>query len=274
MGDCAIAPVSVVVPCFRCGATIGRAVASIASQTQKPAEVLLVDDASGDETSSSLQQLVSGYPGWVKVLVLAHNQGPSAARNAGWEAATQPYLAFLDADDSWHPEKIRIQYEVMRDNPDIDISGHRCLWVRADEALPQVSDEVTITRISVPDLVFGTRLSTPTIMLKRQIPFRFEANKRYAEDVHLWRQVACASSSVVRIESPLAYMHKAPYGGSGLSAELWPMEKGDLSSLFSLYKAKHISWMLLALGSTFSFAKYLKRIMHVQLTRLSGFSCE
>ena len=274
MCDGAVAPVSVVVPCFRCGATIGRAVASIAGQTQKPAEVLLVDDASGDETSSSLQQLVSGYPSWVKVLVLAHNQGPSAARNAGWEAATQPYVAFLDADDSWHPEKIRIQYRFMHDNPDIDISGHRCLWVRADETLPQVPDELTITRISVPDLVFGTRLSTPTIMLKRQIPFRFEANKRYAEDVHLWRQVACASNSIVRIESPLAYMHKAPYGASGLSAELWPMEKGDLSSLFSLYKAKHISWMLLALGSTFSLAKYLKRIMHVQLTRLSGFSCK
>ena len=274
MGDGAIAPVSVVVPCFRCGATIGRAVASIAGQTQKPAEVLLVDDASGDETSYSLQQLVSGYPSWVKVLVLAHNQGPSAARNAGWEAATQPYVAFLDADDSWHPEKIRIQYRFMHDNPDIDISGHRCLWVRADGTLPQVPDELTITRISVPDLVFGTRLSTPTIMLKRQIPFRFEANKRYAEDVHLWRQVACASNSVVRIESPLAYMHKAPYGVSGLSAALWSMEKGDLSSLFSLYKAKHISWMLLALGSTFSLAKYLKRIMHVQLTRLSGFSCK
>jgi hypothetical protein len=69
-------------------------------------------------------------------------------------------------------------------------------------------------------------------------------------------------------------MHKAPYGGSGLSAELWPMEKGNLSSLVSLYKAKHISWMLLALGSIFSFAKYLKRIVHVQLTRLSGFSCK
>jgi len=272
MGEWAAAPVSVIIPCFRCGATIGRAVASVAVQTQKPAEVFLIDDASGDETSSALQKLVSDYPGWVRVLALAHNQGPSAARNAGWEVATQPYLAFLDADDSWHPEKIRIQYGFMRDNPDIDISGHRCLWVRADEALPQVLDEVTITKISLLDLVFGTRLSTPTIMLKRHIPFRFEVNKRYAEDVHLWRQVACTSNRVVRIESPLAYMHKAPYGASGLSAELWPMEKGDLNSLLSLYKAKHISWMLLALGCTFSLAKYLKRIVHVQLTRILGSS--
>lgn len=268
MGDCGIAPVSVVIPCFQCGTTIGRAVASIAAQTQKPAEVLLVDDASGDETSSALQQLVSSYPGWVTLLVLDHNQGPSAARNAGWEAATQPYVAFLDADDSWHPEKIRIQYGVMRDNPDIDISGHRCLWVRADEVLPPVTDYAKITNISVPNLVFGTRLSTPTIMLKRHIPFRFEVHKRYAEDLHLWRQVACANSRVVRIESPLAYMHKAPYGVSGLSAELWPMEKGELSSLRSLYNARHISWMLLALGSTFSVAKYLKRIAHVQLARM------
>lgn len=274
MGDCAIAPVSVVLPCFRCSATIGRAVASIAGQTQKPAEVLLVDDASGDETLSALQQLVSGYPGWAKVLALTHNQGPSAVRNAGWEAATQPYVAFLDADDSWHPEKIRIQYGFMHDNPDIDISGHQCLWIRTGEALSPVPNEVTIMKIRVPDLVFGTRLSTPTIMLKRQIPFRFEANKRYAEDVHLWRQVACASSSVVRIESPLAYMHKAPYGVSGLSAELWPMEKGDLSSLLSLYQAKQISLMLLIMGSAFSLAKYLKRIAHVQLTRLSEFSCK
>jgi glycosyltransferase involved in cell wall biosynthesis len=272
MGARAIAPVSVVIPCFRCGSTIGRAVASVAVQTQKPAEVLLVDDASGDETSSALQQLASGYPGWVSVLALAHNQGPSAARNAGWEAATQPYLAFLDADDSWHPEKIRIQYGFMRDNPDIDISGHRCLWVRADEPLPQVPDEVMITNLSVLDLVFGTRFSTPTVMLKRSIPFRFEGNKRYAEDVHLWRQVACASNSVVRIESPLAYMHKAPYGASGLSAELWLMEQGDLSSLHSLYKAKYISWILLVLGSTVSLAKYLKRIAHLQLTRILGFS--
>lgn len=272
MGECATAPVSVVIPCFRCGPTIGRAVASIVDQTQKPAEVLLVDDASGDETWSVLQQLVAGYPGWVKVLALAQNQGPSAARNTGWDAATQPYLAFLDADDSWHPEKIRIQYGFMRDNPDIDVSGHRCLWVRLDEPLPQIPDEVMITKISVPDLIFGTRLSTPTIMLKRRIPFRFEVNKRYAEDVHLWRQIACASGKVVRIESPLAFMHKAPYGASGLSAELWPMEKGDLSSLLSLYKAKQISRMLLTLGSTFSLVKYLKRIVHVQLSRLSRFA--
>nr|WP_281719802.1 glycosyltransferase family 2 protein [Nitrosomonas nitrosa] len=263
---------SVVIPCFRCGATIGRAVASVGGQTQKPAEVLLIDDASGDNTLSVLQQLACSYPGWVRVIALAENQGPAGARNAGWEAATQPYLAFLDADDSWHPEKIRIQYGFMRDNPDINISGHRCVWIRADEALPHIPEAMTITRIRALDLIFANKFSTPTIMLKRHIPFRFEVNKRYAEDAHLWRQVAFWSSRVVRIESPLAYIHKAPYGVSGLSSEMWAMEKGDLNSLLALYKTKHINWMLFALGSTFSLAKYLRRIAHVQLSRISRFS--
>jgi teichuronic acid biosynthesis glycosyltransferase TuaG len=271
-GD-APAQVSVVIPCFRCGATIGRAVVSVAGQTQKPVEILLVDDASEDDTLSVLEELVCAYAGWVRVIALAHNLGPAGARNAGWEAATQPYVAFLDADDSWHPEKIRIQYGFMRDNPEIEISGHRCVWVRSDEIRPPVRNTITVTSISALHVIFGTRFSTPTVMLKRSIPFRFEVTRRYAEDVHLWRQVACASGRVARIESPLAYMHKAPYGASGLSADMWAMEKGNLNSLRSLYKAKQINWMLFALGSTFSIAKYLRRIAHVQLTRTLRFSC-
>lgn len=268
MDGCPAAPVSVVIPCYRCSGTIGRAVASIARQTQKPAEVLLVDDASGDDTASVLQEIVRSYPGWARVIVLTENQGPAGARNSGWDVATQPYLAFLDADDSWHPEKIRIQYGFMRDNPDVDISGHQCVQVRPDEVLPPATGTMTVTGIDALDLVFGTRFSTPTIMLKRHIPFRFEKNRRYAEDAHLWRQVALSHGRVVRIEIPLAYMHKAPYGASGLSAGMWAMEKGDLSSLLALYKTKHINWMLLALGSTFSVAKYLRRVACVQLTRM------
>lgn len=263
------APVSVVVPCFRCGATIGRAVASVMGQTQRPTEIILVDDASGDETLSVLHELVSSYSDWVRVISLAENRGVSGARNAGWEAATQPYLAFLDADDSWHPDKIRIQYGFMHDNPEIDISGHRCVWIQRGEVPPQVPNELTITKISALDLVFNNKFSTPTIMIKRHIPFRFDVNKRYAEDVHLWRQVAFSSRVIVRIESPLAYMHKAPYGISGLSSEMWPMEKGDLSSLLALCKTKHVSWMLFALGSTYSLAKFLRRLVYIQLSRLS-----
>lgn len=263
-------PVSVVIPCFRCTATIGRAVRSVVKQSQSPAEVFLVDDASGDDTLAVLQDIACSYPSWVQVIALADNQGPSSARNAGWDAATQPFVAFLDADDSWHPDKLKIQFRVMRDDPSIDLSGHQCVELSNAGEAPTVSETVVIRKVSAVELMFGNKFSTPTIMLKRQLPFRFEVKKRYAEDVHLWRQIALGHGTVVRIESPLAYMHKAPYGASGLSADMWAMEKGQLSSLHSLYTTNHIGWVLFALSSMYSMAKYVRRIAYVQLSRISG----
>ena len=112
------APVSVVVPCYRCADTIGPSVASIAGQTLRPAEVLLVDDCSGDGTLQALHDLASRYPqGWVKVLTSARNGGPSQARNIGWAHASQDYIAFLDADDTWAPAKIELQMEALTRDP-------------------------------------------------------------------------------------------------------------------------------------------------------------
>ena len=101
-----LAPVSVVIPCYRCSLTIRRALASIAQQSLKPAEVILVDDASGDGTLAVLKELASSYPNWMRLIALETNRGAASARNEGWAAASQPFIAFLDADDTWHREKI------------------------------------------------------------------------------------------------------------------------------------------------------------------------
>src|SRR5690606_11478324 len=107
--------------------TVVRAVASVDAQTLLPAEVILVDDSSGDGTLNVLYSLQEKYtPGWIKVLALPENVGAGEARNAGWEMATQDYIAFLDADDSWHPQKIEIQYEWMRSHIDVSFTGHVC----------------------------------------------------------------------------------------------------------------------------------------------------
>ncbi len=120
-----VAPVSVVVPCYRCADTIGPAVASIAAQLLPPAEVLLVDDCSGDRTLDRLHEVAGRYPdGWVRVFSLPTNGGPSSARNLGWEHARQPYIALLDADDTWHPEKLSIQMGVLADDPAIALLAH------------------------------------------------------------------------------------------------------------------------------------------------------
>ena len=105
--------ISVIIPCYRCSDTIERAVASVVAQTLQPAEVILVDDCSGDGTLATLNKIQAHYPqGWVQVIECSVNGGAGTARNAGWAAATQTYLAFLDADDIWLPEKLKSQLKI------------------------------------------------------------------------------------------------------------------------------------------------------------------
>src|SRR2546425_3740246 len=120
-----VVPVSVVVACYRCIRTIERAVASVAAQTMLPTELVLVDDGSADDTRAVLNDLCRRHqPGWIRLVLLDENVGAASARNAGWALASQPYIAFLDADDAWHPRKIEIQYAYMKANPDVVLCGH------------------------------------------------------------------------------------------------------------------------------------------------------
>ena len=261
--------VSVIIPCFRCADTVQRAVESVAKQTLIPAEVILVEDASGDETLQALFYLQNLYAdGWVKVIPRAVNDGPGTARNVGWESAKEPYIAFLDADDSWHPEKLFIQYEFMQNNPDVALCGHQCIWLRDSAPPPVPPKDLHATKISANSLLFKNAFSTPTVMLKRDIPFRFQEGKRYAEDLLLWQQIAFAGLQVVRIESPLAYVHKSLYGEDGLSAQLWKMEKGELRNLIDLYRQNKINQILFIAATVFSMAKYYKRLLKMCLKQM------
>ena len=79
-------PVTVVVPCYRCANTIERAIASVAAQTLRPNELLLVEDASGDGTLEVLLALQRRYEEWIRVIPLELNAGAAFDRNAGWIA--------------------------------------------------------------------------------------------------------------------------------------------------------------------------------------------
>lgn len=252
--------VSVVIPCFRCTTTIQRALDSVIHQTYKPAEVILIDDGSGDGTLTLLRTLERQYPGWVKVVAQTENLGPACARNIGWGNATQPYIAFLDADDSWNVDKLRIQYEYMQNNPNVVLCGHQCVWLCENEMRPMPLVEIDAVSISAKSLLFKNAFNTPTVMLKRSIPFRFQNGKHCAEDLLLWQQIAFSGLSVIRLESPLAYVHKPLYGAAGLSARLWRMEKGELSNFIYLYRTGSIGIALTLASLFFSMIKFVKRV--------------
>jgi len=257
------APVSVVIPCFRCEGTIARAVESVMRQALPPAEILLVEDCSGDggRTLNALRELQkTRSEGIIKVIVMEKNGGAAAARNRGWDAATQPYVAFLDADDAWHPDKLKIQYQWMAGHPDVDICGHQIKVVSSAAEIGSPPEPVAAIRIERRSWLFSCRFSTISVMLRRDLPFRFEAGKRHAEDYLLWLRIALNGHDAWRIEAPYAFCFKPLYGSGGLTENLWEVEKGELDTYRRIYREQLISFVAFAGLAVFSFMKYLRRL--------------
>ena len=235
------ADVSVVIPMYNSSTTILRALLSVASQTCKPVEVILVDDASTDNTLDLIEQFSESRPDCgIRIIRQPCNQGPSAARNRGWKSAKGQYLAFLDADDAWHPRKIEIQYAWMLSNPLAAISAHSCSLATGADWPSNIEEAVRVVAIRRWMLLLSNQFSTPTVMLKRTLPYQFVEQRRYSEDYLLWLQIAADGIPIYYIDLPLAAIYKAPYGASGLSANLWQMECGELNTYIDLVKSKRL----------------------------------
>ena len=218
------APASVVVPCYRCADTIAAAVASIAAQTLPPAEVLLVEDCSGDRTLEALREVAAAHAeGWIKVIALPVNGGPSRARNAGWQVASQEYIAFLDADDTWFPAKLELQIAALRADPAIALIAHRMVVRERDLAPPALRRPVRASIIGRRRLLLNNPFPTASVVLRRDLPFRFDENYRRVEDFLLWAQIAFSGYRCAKINQTLAAWHKPNYGAGGLSEDLAAM---------------------------------------------------
>ena len=255
-------PVSAVIPCFRCAGTIRRAVTSIAQQTVKPAEVILIDDASGDSTWPVLQKLAQEYPGWIRVEQLRDNQGAANARNAGWALATQPYVAFLDSDDAWHPRKIELQYAYMAAHPEVALSGHLHRVLNQPDKLPDWRvDQWQAQALSRATMLMSNHLVTPSVMLKRDVPQRFLSGRRHVDDHLLWLELLCAGHQLVKLSAELVAVYKHLYGASGLSSQLWLMEKSELDNYLRLYRGGSINFAEWLSLSSYSLLKYVRRLL-------------
>jgi glycosyltransferase involved in cell wall biosynthesis len=107
---------SVVIPAYQAAATIPEAVASALRQTSPPHEVIVVDDGSTDDLSAALAPFASDIK-----LISKENGGVASARNVGIRAATGEFVAFLDADDRFHPKRLEVLRALAAARPDLDI---------------------------------------------------------------------------------------------------------------------------------------------------------
>lgn len=257
--------VSVVIPCFRCGGTIGRAVAAALAQTAPPLEVIVVDDASADGTGHVLETLGRSHGvERLRIISLARNAGASAARNAGWDAARGEFIAFLDADDTWHPRKLELQLAFMRAHPQFPMTAH--LLSFADQPVVD-GDQAPYTEISFRSMLYRNWFHTSSVMMHRDVRQRFVPSKRYGEDRQLWLDLAAAGQRIARIDLPLLTIYKPLYGVSGLSADLWAMEAAELATFRGLHKAGLIGAPLMCGILAWSVIRFLRRLLEVRLGR-------
>jgi glycosyltransferase involved in cell wall biosynthesis len=117
--------ISVVIPTYNRVTFLKDAIDSVLAQTFLDFELIVVDDGSTDDTP----KLLSSYNNKARVITQT-NQGPSAARNRGIEAAKSEWIAFLDSDDVWKPDKLKKQVQFITDNPDIKICQTEEVWIR------------------------------------------------------------------------------------------------------------------------------------------------
>jgi len=252
------AQVSVVIPCYRCAQTIERAIESVGLQTVRPAQVILVDDGSGDGTIAKLRDIKQRCPAdWVRIIPLGQNAGPAVARNAGWDAATQPYVAFLDADDTWHPRKLEIQYGWMYGHPKVALTGHVILQNGASWPIP--SDNFRAQQIDPRRLLFSNVFPTTSVILLKDLPIRFHPAKRHSEDYLLWLQIVTSGHLAFVLDLPLARRHTSACGEARLSRNLWAMEREELANYKRLRDGRLISRLMHSLLVPYSLAKFLRR---------------
>ena len=183
--------VSVVIPTYNRADYVGAAVDSVLAQTYGDREIIVVDDGSTDETEAALKP----HAGRIRYLQ-QENAGVSAARNAGIAAAEAPWIAFLDSDDFWLPDKLDIQMTcVTRTGADLcftdfwvhdDRGTHeQDAWSRRNPDAPEyitISDPCELFAYAAPPMHIGTMLVRKDLLARIG---GFDIRRRIGEDTDL-----------------------------------------------------------------------------------------
>lgn len=204
--------ISAIIPAFNAQKTIARALQSVLSQTRPADEVIVVDDGSTDNTADVIRSF-----GDAVRLIGQNNAGVSAARNAGIRAASGDWIAFLDADDEWLPEKVNLQIEHLQRHPELVWTFSNMLW-DCGEPGKFVSSHPT-KKTDLCEKIFDDYfqayiedlfVSTITVMLKKSVfdtVGYFEPGMKRAQDNDLWYRVAYQFPRIGYLSRPLSVYH-------------------------------------------------------------------
>jgi len=207
--------ISVVIPAYNAGAYIARAIDSVLRQTHPAEEIIVVDDGSTDNTA----KVVKGYCSKVKY-IYQQNTGASAARNAGIEAATCEWIAFLDGDDEWLSGHLQTQTELLQRNPDLAWSTanfYRCLCGenrRSADIAPAKAKDMLAGKNYFDDYftacTAGAGGCTDTMVIRRSALMEaglFLVGQARFNDLDLWLRLAYRQPEIGYATAPSAVYH-------------------------------------------------------------------
>jgi glycosyltransferase involved in cell wall biosynthesis len=157
--------ISVIIPTYNRAHTLPRALQSVRNQNYDNIEIIVVDDFSNDNTELLMSKAENA-----DIRYISHNQnfGPAAARNTGIKSATGEYIAFLDSDDIWLPNKLSFQLEILIKNG-CKICGTQSIKINEDkqEIIPQWYPEHIQAKSAA--LVTNMFLNTSSLIIERNL---------------------------------------------------------------------------------------------------------
>lgn len=257
--------ISVVVPCYNCSQTIEECVDSAMNQTYASYEILLINDGSSDDTLEKLYSIKEKYsdnPIIIKVFS-QENQGPSKARNKGIKEATGDWIGFLDSDDIWCSDKNEIQIKVLLENPEAVLLGGEKGMIMKEYS----NSDLKLTYVHFLKNCFKNYFLTSSTMVDSIVAKQFSFNilQKHSEDYRFFLEVLGDNRFGIHIGKPLSRSieNKRDYGVSGLSENIYKMEKGELSNFLYLYKSGKLSFIKYIGVSMFSMLKFFRRVLIV-----------
>ena len=177
--------VSVIMPCFNSAAYIERAVYSVLNQSYSNWELIIIDDGSTDTTIEKVAELQLEALSNIKLIMNVRNLGADQARNIGIKKAKGKFIAFLDADDQWDPEKLTVQigFMIKKDLP-FTFTGY------------YVNRKGNSRKVSVPyklvrnDLLKNNQICTSTVIFDQEKLGRILMPLiKKGQDLALWLQI-------------------------------------------------------------------------------------
>lgn len=249
--------VSVILPVYNGAQTIEEAVASVMKQTYDHIELIVIDDGSTDETPSLVGKCQKAHASKSVVYIRQENQGVSAARNTGIRRATGDYIAFIDADDRWSPDKITEQVRVLKEKKSIVLLG---TGVRSQTERRKTGASGDVQMIPFQRLLCKNYFVTSSVMVRSSALNAlggFNEGQRYAEDYDLWLRIASRYQAAV-LHQNLVYYNE---GGTGLSSQLWDMQKGEYTTYQYLRQSGQLGRWQFYLVMIVSTGKFIKRII-------------